>query len=77
MITAPRPLTVADTGADLRISILADAWIAINALGGVAPQGDEHARGFNDGIGAALDILERLGGFEPGAILSRDLQRAA
>ena len=41
------------------------AWEEINALGGYYDEDDEYGRGFNEAIGHALDIIERLGGVDP------------
>ena len=53
---------------------LDDAWKQINSLGGSGldrnvfdPDGRERAKveGYNDAIGEALNIIEKLGGMDP------------
>ena len=64
--------------ADFRSSALGEAWNAINAEGGVVPEGDDYSRGFADAITRALEILEDLGAIEPMQFtLFPDDQRAA
>ena len=44
-------------------NLLDQAWENINSLGG-APT-DEYERGFNDAIGEALEVIEKMGGMNP------------
>lgn len=44
-------------------NLLDQAWDMINAEGGAST--NDYERAFNDGIGKALEVIERLGGMNP------------
>lgn len=55
------------------ISKLDLAWEAVNALGGQPQQpGNQHEAGYIEGISAALDAIEKLGGKDPAPARARD-----
>ena len=47
------------------------AWDRINALGGYAAPHDDVGTGFNYAVEKALEIIEELGGMDPGARAGR------
>ena len=54
-----------DAGLRVGLAKLDQAWVEINAQGGVIDRTVPYDVGYNSAIGKALEIIEKLGGMDP------------